>query len=126
MRGFGPALELRVELGGEIPGVVLELDDLDEVLGGVDPGDRQARVLDELAELVVDLEAMAMAFRDVDRPVGPVRQRPFLQRALIGAQAHGRPHVLDGLLLGEEVDHGIAGLRVELGRVRARKLEDVP
>src|SRR6185312_4766012 len=61
VRLLGAALELRVELRRQEPRMVLELDDLDEVLRRVHAGDDQARVLEELAELVVDLVAVAVA-----------------------------------------------------------------
>src|SRR5437016_5754027 len=61
VRRFRPDLELRMELDREEPRMVLELDDLHEVLRGMDARDLQAGVVDELAELVVDLEAVAMA-----------------------------------------------------------------
>src|SRR6185312_13206195 len=57
---IGPALELRVELAGDEPRVVAQLDDLDEPSVRRLPGQRHARRLEGLPVAVVDLEPVTM------------------------------------------------------------------
>ena len=85
----------------------------------MDPGYRQTRVLDELAELVVDLETMPVPLGDVQGAVGAMCERALLEGALVRAQPHRGTLVLYRLLLGPEVDDGLAGPLIELGRLRA-------
>src|SRR4051794_23836785 len=49
VRALGPALELRVELAGHEPGVVLELDDLDESAVRRLPGEDHSGAFEGLA-----------------------------------------------------------------------------
>ncbi len=74
MRAFRPAPEFRVELAGRKPGVIAQLDDLDQAavrgLTGLD----HARRFQHGAVLVVDLEAMAMGQPTISKT------RPCLSR----------------------------------------------
>ena len=127
--GCGPRrarLELGVELGGaRTTGGRRQLDDLDEVLGREHARDAQAGGLEPRAQVVVDLVAVAVALVDERLAVGLVRVRAGAQLDGLGAQAHRAAHVLDVLLLGEQVDDRVQRVRVELGRVRAVHVADV-
>ena len=119
-------LELGVVLARDEPGVVGELDHLDEAALLERPRHDEAR-LDELRpEGVVHLVAVAMALVDDGFAVGRVGARPLLHVDGVGAEAHGAAEIFDLLLLGQEVDHRVGRLRVHLGRVGAVEPDDVP
>ena len=70
MRAVGAALELRVVLHADEPGMLRQLDDLHQIAVGVDAADAHAG-LDKLAAIqVVELVAMAMALEDILRAIG--------------------------------------------------------
>src|SRR5205085_5518389 len=113
-------LELGVVLGGEVErmNARIELNRLDEPLVRGGAGTDQPGRFKSLAEVVVDLVAMAvplvhdgLAVQLAD-PCGGVK----LDR--IGAEPHRAAHVRDLLLLGEQVNHWDGRLRIELRRVR--------
>ena len=121
----GLGLEFGVELHREEEGVVLQLDDLDQVAAGVDARDEQAGAL-ELADVgVVHLVAVAVAFADAFGLVGLGGLRAGGEGALVAAESHGRALVDDLLLLLHHVDHRMGGVGVELGGVGALQLEHV-
>src|SRR3954447_3243842 len=127
--GRGPRrarLELGVVLAGDEPGMVGELDHLDEAALLERARDHET-CLDELwPEGVVDLVAVAMALVDDALAIGGVGARPVLDVDGVGAEAHRAAEILDLLLLGQEVDHGVGRLRVHLRRVGAVEPDDVP
>src|SRR3954447_14253119 len=127
--GRGPRrarLELGVVLAGDEPGMVRELDHLDEAALLERARDHET-CLDELRpEGVVDLVAVAMALVDDALAIGGVGARPVLNVDGVGAEAHRAAEILDLLLLGQEVDHGVGRLRVHLRRVGAVEPDDVP
>ena len=125
MRPRRARLELGVELRGAEPRVVVELDDLDQVLGGEHARDAQAGGLEPRAQVVVDLVAVAVALVDERLAVGLVCARAAAQLDRLGAQAHRAAHVLDVLLLGQQRDHGIERVGIELRRVGAVHAADV-
>src|SRR5690242_4029138 len=82
-------LELRVELAAEKPRMVLmELDDLDELLVRRHPGERQAVLLQGRQELLVHLEAVAVAVPGDGLAVGARREGPGRELRRILAEAH--------------------------------------
>src|SRR5205823_6294722 len=80
--------ELRVELAGEEPRMVGELDDLDEVLVWRQPREHQAFFFELPAKLVVELVAMPVALGDLLLAVEPLRERAVRKHAWIGAEPH--------------------------------------
>ena len=117
VRPLGPRLELRVELAGHEPRVVLELDDLDEPAVGRLAGQHHAGRLERLAVAVVHLEAVAMPLVDDLLAVDRGGLRAGRQLGRIEAEAHRAALVLHLALVGHEVDDGVLGEHVELGRV---------
>ena len=69
MRLIGAALEFGVELRADEPGVALRLDDLDERAVGGETGEAHAGVREVVAEVVVELVAVAVALPDLGRVV---------------------------------------------------------
>ena len=125
-RGPGrPRLELRVELAGDEPRVVGELDDLDEPALLERPRDDEPRVDDLLAVVVVHLVAVAVPLVDDRLAVGLVGAGPLVDLDRLRAEAHRAAEVLDLLLLREQVDHRVRRLRVHLRRVRALEPDHV-
>ena len=76
--------------------------------------------LEPLAQVVVDLVAVAVALVDDRLAVELARARAVVQLHRVGAEAHRAAEVGDLLLLGQQVDHRERRLGVELGRVGAR------
>src|SRR5437763_12112228 len=121
-----PRLELRMELRGDEPRVVRQLDDLDQAPLLEGAADDEAGVDEPLAVGVVDLVTVPVAFGDhrlaavdVTRP-GAVDELDRLR-----PQAHRAAEILDVLLLGQEVDHRVRRLGIHLGRVGAVEVADV-
>ena len=81
--------------------------------------------LEPLAQEVVDLVAMAVALVDDGLAVDLARLRALVELDRVGAEAHRAAHVVDLLLLGQQVDHGVRRLGVELRRVGAVHADDV-
>lgn len=65
----GAALELGVELAADVPGVIAELNHLDELAIRRQAAQHHARGDESLAVGVVDLEAVAVALLDLGRLV---------------------------------------------------------
>ena len=117
MRVAGFGLELGVELDGEIPRMIFDFDDFDEVSAGVDAGDGHAFFLKFRNVGVVDFEAVAVAFADVGFFVSARGDGSRSEGAFIAAEAHGGAFVDDLLLFLHQVDDGVGCFAVELGGV---------
>src|SRR2546422_5370471 len=114
-----PRLELGVELAGDEPGMVAELDHLDQRPVGRHAGEPEPALLEPLAIGVVHLVAVAVTLGDLLAIVDPARQRAFLEHAGIRSQAH-RPALLrEAALRAHQVDHRVRRLGIHLGRVGA-------
>src|SRR5215211_5501435 len=74
-RPGGPRLELGMELAGDEPGMVGQLEDLDELTLQVGAGDNEARLGHPLPVQVVDLVAVPMPLEHDALAVGLVRAR---------------------------------------------------
>ena len=98
-------------------GMVAQLDDLDQPPVGRLAGQHHAALLERLAVVVADLEAVAVALVDDLVAVGLGGLRAGRQPRRVEAQAHRAALVLHLALVGHEVDHRRAGEQVELGRV---------
>src|SRR5215468_5886872 len=117
--------ELRVELAGDEPRVVRQLDDLDELLLRPDPRDPQPGLLEVGQVVVVHLVTVAVALADDALPVGPRRAGALVDDDGVQPEPH-RPALVDDLpLLGQEVDHVVGRRGLELRRVRALEPADV-
>src|SRR5687768_16708557 len=119
--------ELGVVLAAEVPRVIGELGHLGQVLGVGLGGDLEPGRFEPRHVVVVGLVAVAMALGHRVLAVDPVRERALLHRAGLRAQAHGAAEVGVGvallhlavvvLPLGDQRDHRMRGLGIELGRV---------
>src|SRR3989454_3630698 len=118
--------EFRVELPGHEPWVIGQLDDLHELLVGPDARDPEAALLERVEVVVVDLVAMAVPLPDGALPVGLGSGAALAEHDGVEPEAHGAALVLDGPLLGQEVDHVVARRGVELRRVGVREAGDMP
>ena len=125
MRPLRPALELGMELAGDEPRVVGQLDDLDEAAVRRLAGQHHARGLERLAVAVVHLEAVAMALVDDLLAVDRGGLRAGRQPGRIEAEAHRAALVLHVALVGHEVDDRVLGEHVELGRVGVLRADDL-
>src|SRR5205807_296056 len=108
MRLPRPRPELGVELAGHEVGMILDLDDLDELFLRPQTRHAQAVLLEGLEVVVVDLVPVAVTL--TDHRLGPVEARSH--RALghqdgIEAQPHGAALVGERPLLGQEIDHEV-------------------
>src|SRR5712691_4271019 len=112
-------LELRVELAGEEPRVIRQLDDLDEVAVGGDAGKHQPLLLEQRAEVVVELVTVAMPLGDLLLRVELLRERAVAEHAGISAEPHRGAFLREPLLADHQIDHGMRRLRVNLRGVRA-------
>src|SRR4051794_3847504 len=82
-------------------------------------------VLQPLAQVVVDLVAVAMTLVDDRLVVDLADPRALVELHRVGAQAHRAAKVANLFLLGQQIDDRERGLRVELGRVGAVHACDV-
>src|SRR5581483_6693483 len=120
-----PRLELRMELARHEPGVVGQLDDLDEPAVLIGAGDDEPVVDEPVAVDVVHLVAVAVPLEDHVLAVDLAGTRALGELDRLRAEPHGAAEILDALLLGQEVDHGERRLGVHLGRVGAVETGDV-
>ena len=117
VRALRPGLELGVELAGDEPRVVAQLDDLDEAAVGRHAGQEHARALEGLAVAVVHLEPVAVPLVDDLLAVHRAGLRARQQLGRVEAEAHRAALVLEVPLVGHEVDDRVGREHVELGRV---------
>ena len=125
MRPLRTRLELGVELAGHEPRVVLQLDDLDEPAVRRLTAQEHPGGLERLAVAVVHLEPMAVPLVDDLLAVDRSRLRAGRQPRRVQPQPHRPALVLHVALVGHEVDHGVLGEHVELGRVGVRRADHV-
>src|SRR5215211_8737915 len=90
-----PRLELRVELAGDEPRVVLELDDLDQAAFLICPRHDQPGFFWARAEVVVHLVAMPVTLVDHVLAVGLPSPSGLDELDRLRAQAHRAAQVLD-------------------------------
>src|SRR5262245_43212323 len=125
MRLPRPRAEFRVELAGHEPGMVRQLDDLDQLLVRPDPRDPKPALHEGVEIVVVDLEAMTMPLLDRALAVGLRCRAALLEDDRVEAQPHRAALVLDVPLLGQQIDHVVARRGIELRGVRAGQPGDV-
>ena len=82
-----------------------QLDHLDQAVVRRGAAAHQAGVLEPAPQQVVDLVAVAVALVDHGLVVGRAGARAGVELHRVGAQAHRAAHVVDLLLLRQQVDH---------------------
>src|SRR3954451_7199108 len=93
-----------MELAAEEPRVAFQLDDLDELAVGREAGHAEAAFLELRHVLGIDLVAMAVALVDLLDSICLPRDRTFLQRARILAEAHRAAEGVDADEVAQLVD----------------------
>src|SRR5688572_23252742 len=88
-------LELRMELDGEEPRVVGQLDDLRQIPLDVVPREHEAVPLDGLPIAVVHLVAVAMALDDAIHPIRAMGERLGNELAGVRAEPHRSAHPVE-------------------------------
>src|SRR6185436_8880544 len=111
--------ELGVELARHEPWMPRQLDDLHQLLLRPHARDPEPALLEPAEIVVVDLVPVAMALLDGALAVESGGRAPLLQRDGIEAQPHGAALGGDPALLGQEIDHIVRGLGIELRGVGA-------
>lgn len=89
-----PRLQLGMELHRDEPGVVGNLEHLDQTVLGADPGEDHPPLLQRGAVGVVELIAVPVALLDQLLPVGSEGAACGGDAALVGAEPHGPPLVV--------------------------------
>src|SRR3954453_18231673 len=115
-----------MELARHKPGMMGHLANLAEPSFLKRPGHDQPG-LDECGPIViVDLVAMTVTLMHDGLPIGLVGARAFADFDRLRTESHRPAEVLDLLLLGKQIDHGMRRLRIHLGRVGPFETEHVP
>src|SRR5665213_237907 len=110
-------LELRMELATEIVRMPRDLTDFD-----VRAVRRFARNLqpvrrEDFLKFPIEFEAMAVAFTDLRRAIGLLRETSGFQHAGPRAQPHGAAQFVDALQFSQLVNHAMRRDRIELGGI---------
>ena len=105
--------------------MVAQLDHLNQLAVGTGAGHFETMGGELLAELVVELEAMAMAFMHDQALIRLMRLAPLGQLAGVGAQAHRAPLVGNRVLIVQHADHGIAAIAVEFRAIGVLQADHV-
>src|SRR5450432_2131631 len=119
MRAHRSALEFRVELTADEVAVLGQLDDLDQAIVWARSAEHETGARELLAVLVVELEAVPMALADLFLLVQVEGVAACLERARVGAEAHGPALVLHAALVRHQIDDRIWTILQELGGGRA-------
>ena len=117
--------EFWVELAGDEEWMLRQFDDLDELAVWRKAREYHAVVGKDLAEIVVEFVAMAVAFANFFAAVEFAGEGPFDESAWILAETLGATHVFDVFLVEHEVDDVVWGLLVKLGGVGIFPADDV-
>src|SRR5690242_1143762 len=121
----GARLELGVELAADEPGVVLELNDLDELPVRREAAQPHPVLHEEVAIAIRDLVTMPVPLAHLGHAVDLGGARATSEPTRVGAEPHRAAHVRHVLLRLHEGDHGVVAFRGELGRVAVLQLADV-
>jgi len=114
MRRVRLRLELRMILHGDKPGVIGDLDDLDELSIGMPTGGDHAVRFEFLEVVGIEFVAMPMAFRDLQSLVTRKRSRLLAETARLRTQPHRSPFLGHAFLFFEQADDGIGRIGSEL------------
>lgn len=93
-----------MELTGDEPRMVFQLDDFDQLGLRIDSGKNHALVFQNLFEFVVEFVAVAMTLRNVFGTVSPASQCVFFDVAVVQSQPHRSAFLHSGILIGHEID----------------------
>src|SRR5436305_11425226 len=116
---IGTALKFWMKLRGHKPGMVRQLDDLDQAIIGGTATDYHTMCLHSLAIFIIELVAMAMTLKDNRFTIGLVGFCTGSEAADPVAQAHGTAFIGHLALRIHQIDDGIGGLRIKFGAVGA-------
>ncbi len=121
----GSRFELGMKLNRQEPGMVRDLDDLDELGVGCATSDEKAGLGQNFFVFPIELEAVAVALGYLQSAIGPMGQRPGFENTGISAQAHGPAQLFDiheVLELDDEPGRGIhvAFCRAGIGQTANR------
>ena len=117
VRPIGPALELRVELGGDKPRVIPQLDDLDQAAVRDCPDMSMPASSSRSRYALFTSNRWRWRSKMISSPVRGSRLRSRRQPGRILAEPHRAAFLLHVPLVGHEVDDGVLGEQVELGGV---------
>src|SRR5581483_7893239 len=118
-------LELGMALHRQEPRMVAQLDHFDELAVGAGAGHLQAVGGELLAELIVELIAMAMTLAHHHLAVRLLRLASFHELAWIRSESHRAPLVGNRVLLVEHAHHGVTAIAVELGAIGVRQADHI-
>ena len=118
MRTVGTGFELGVELTGDIPHMLGQLDHLDDVTVGSLSRQHHAVFLIFRAVGIVHLIAVTVAFLNEIGTVALADPGTGFKRAGIFAKPHRRAKILHVALFRHQIDDRIGGGRIEFGAVR--------
>src|SRR5712692_6528509 len=121
----GSGFELGVELAADEPGVIGQLDHLDQGAVRGEPGAPHSVFGEHVAVGVGHFVAVTMPFAHLERSVGLRHPRAGTELAGIRAQAHRAAHFLDAFLRTHQRDHWVLALGREFARVGVWKLDHV-
>src|SRR5207302_1889322 len=107
-----------MELAAEEPWMAFQLDDLDEFSVGREAGHSEAALFELRHVLGVDLVTVTVALVDLLHAIRLARDRTFLQRTRIFAEAHRAAEGVDADQIAQLVDDFVRRLIVELRRIR--------
>src|SRR5210317_2181782 len=93
-----------MKLATEEPGVISNLDDLDEVLFRINSGKDQPAFFQRFTVGVIEFETMTMALTDIFLAINSACQSLLLQRTGIGSKTHCAAFTLDLLLPFHDVN----------------------
>src|SRR2546425_99785 len=121
----GTGFEFRVELHADKPGMIAQLDDLDQLAIRRQTAEDHAPGHKPLTVGVVELVAVAVALGDALFAVEPRRQASIQQDAGISTQTHGAALVHYPALLVHQSDDRVRRVRIDLSRIGVRQPTDV-
>ena len=94
-----------------------ELDHFHQIRRDVAAGEHHPVALEDLGVFVVELEAMAVPFADVELAIRFGGQRPRREPARVRTEPHRAAHDLEVTLILHEIDDRMRRLRLDLARV---------
>src|SRR5207247_7617496 len=110
-------LEFGMELAGEKPRMVGNLDDFHKILIGGNTGNHWPVIRQDVFELPIEFISMAMPLRDhIDFVNAGGEGLPFELRG-VGSQAHSPADRVDAEQIAELINHRIRRVRIKLGAI---------
>src|SRR3990172_1578846 len=124
VRPRGTRLELGVELPAYEPGVIRQLDHLDQSVIRREAGQSHSVLFQDLPILVVDLKPVSMPLADLIGAVRLVSHGGDDDTARIGPEPHGSSQVGDAALLRHQIDDRVRAVGIELAAIGALQPAD--